>query len=52
MKRFFQTTLFIVVLSVTAIYSKTISKEMIRSYNNCVCFMANNTVGTTTVLSF
>lgn len=50
MKRFFQTTLFIVVLSAVAIYSKTISREIIDSYNGCIHFIANHTVGDSVIL--
>lgn len=45
MKRHFKVILFIAVLSLTTIYSKTISKKVIKGYNNCITAMANNTSG-------
>ncbi|RKE92000.1 hypothetical protein [Ichthyenterobacterium magnum] len=50
MKQFIKVTLFIVALSSIVIYSKTISNEIIKSYNQCVSYMANNTVNSSTVL--
>ncbi len=45
MKRHIKEILFVVVLSLTTIYSKTISKKIIKSYNNYITTMANNTSG-------
>ena len=50
MKQFIKITLFVVALSSIVIYSKTISKEIIESYNQCVSYMANNTVSCSIVL--
>jgi len=43
MKRYAKEILFVVALSLTTIYSKTISKKIIKGYNNCITAMANNT---------
>ena len=45
MKRHFKTILFVVILSLTTVYSKTISKKVIKGYSNCIAAMANNTSG-------
>lgn len=50
MKSIINKMLFVIVLSIIAIYSNTISIEILENYNNCVNFMANNTVGNNLVL--
>ncbi len=52
MKRFIQTTLFFAALAFTAIYSNTISKFLIDSYNNSIEYLCNNSVKTGNPLGF
>ncbi|GAA0749048.1 hypothetical protein [Gaetbulibacter jejuensis] len=44
MKSFLKVSVFVIVFVTITIFSKSISKEVVTQYNNCVTFMANNTV--------
>ena len=52
MKRFIQTTAFLIAISTVIIFSKEIQNEIIECYNNCVEQLASRTMTNTNLTSF
>ncbi|WP_299338120.1 hypothetical protein [uncultured Psychroserpens sp.] len=52
MKRFFQTTAFIIAMSAIVIFSRQIQNEIIEGYNHCVNQLASRTVTSNTIVGF